>query len=277
MAEVRMLAKRVGIRDPKVLAKAGEYVRVATSRLSGSNLGQVYRTTKATLQRLLGIGSQTTARDLCIQHGCARLEQSVKAALAAYKERFVRRLPPSQQQHVDFGRPVFLATAFYLVAKKNKMKVDKEKLLQPLGVTGKEFGEVHASMYDLVFDLVGVEKAKRKAEDVKGHRELLDATGAHDEEDEQCSSSDEEVVEEGMVGQRVNKRQQQQRDFEEWKAKVTRPAPKKQKALSEKALRQATLTFGGAEEQPGQRAKPPAPSEDSKGQEQQALKEKNGK
>jgi len=84
---------------------------------------QVYRTTKATLQRLLGVGSQTTARDLCIQHGCARLEQSVKAALAAYKERFVRRLPLSQQQHVDFGRPVFLATAFYLVARKNKMKV----------------------------------------------------------------------------------------------------------------------------------------------------------
>jgi hypothetical protein len=69
------------------------------------------------------VGTQVTPRDLCIQHGCARLEGAVKAALAAYKDRFVRRLPAAQQGHVDFGRPVFLATAFYLVARKNKMQV----------------------------------------------------------------------------------------------------------------------------------------------------------
>ncbi len=50
-------------------------------------------------------------------------------------------------------------------------------MLQPLGVTAKEFQEVQTSMGDLIFDLVGVEKVKRKAADVKGNCELLDAIG----------------------------------------------------------------------------------------------------
>ena len=58
-----------------------------------------------------------------LQLGCARHDQSAKAALAAYKERFVRSLPAVQRGHVDFGRPVFLAAAFYLVARKNKVSV----------------------------------------------------------------------------------------------------------------------------------------------------------
>ena len=122
------------------------------------------------------------------------------------------------------------------------------------------------------------------------------------EEDEECSSSDEEVTEEGMVGQRINKKAQRKRvggwcrgrggagpppflaalqslgwgidrgagtsssteaptphpdssvlmawawaqEYEEWKGKVMaeQPKAKKQKPLSEKSLRQATLSFG---------------------------------
>jgi hypothetical protein len=151
---------------------------------------KVYRNAKAALQKILGVTSKASARDLCIQvcshvcvcvvvwgrlgrhcwwvatadagrtgrggalarlvhprqyvlapiykrccllaripshpamqFGCARHDQSVRAALAAYKERFVRSLPAVQQGHVDFGRPVFLAAAFYMVARKNKVAV----------------------------------------------------------------------------------------------------------------------------------------------------------
>lgn len=237
---------------------------------------QVYKNTKATLQKLLGVGSKATARDLCIQFGCARHESAVKAALTAYKERFVRRLPAAKQGHVDFGRPVFLAAAFYLVARKNKtqvggageglseerkgrgggregegekrpagwvcsmqqgwagriaasrawlylatslecfllgeqlpyrdawlsgwqagmrvdlpylglpcLQVDKSKLLQPLGVTSKEFAEVLVSMNDLIPDLVGTAADKKRSgsgssraqQGGGANRELLDATG----------------------------------------------------------------------------------------------------
>lgn len=45
------------------------------------------------------------------------------------QERYVRSLPPAQQAHVDFGRAVFLAAAFYLVARKNKVAVSDPPLL----------------------------------------------------------------------------------------------------------------------------------------------------
>lgn len=83
-------------------------------RLSGVN-DKVYRNAKAALQKILGVGSRATARELCVQFGCARHHDGVRACLAAFKERFVRSLPAVQQGHVDFSRAVFLAAAFYLV------------------------------------------------------------------------------------------------------------------------------------------------------------------
>lgn len=66
----------------------------------------------------------------------------MRACLAAYKERFVRSLSEVQRGHVDFSRAVFLAAAFYLVARKHKVAVDRVKLLGPLGVTATEFMQV---------------------------------------------------------------------------------------------------------------------------------------
>lgn len=102
----------------------------------------MYRSSKAALQKVLGVGTRATARDLCIQYGCARHDAAVRACLAAFKERYVRSLPEVQRAHVDFGRAVFLAAAFYMVARKNKVQVDRTKLLGPLGVTATEFAQV---------------------------------------------------------------------------------------------------------------------------------------
>jgi hypothetical protein len=63
----------------------------------------------------------------------------VRAALAAYKERFVRSLPAAQRGHVDFGRPVFLAAAFFLVARKNRVAVRREEA-QSLSNAGGQCG-----------------------------------------------------------------------------------------------------------------------------------------
>jgi hypothetical protein len=40
-----------------------------------------------------------------------------------YKKRFIAALPESRKGHADFGRPVFMAVAFFLCAKKNKVCV----------------------------------------------------------------------------------------------------------------------------------------------------------
>ena len=118
-----------------------------------SVVASIVRLTSAADAARLHAAAATSAR--WSQFGCARHDQSVRAALAAYKERFVRSLPVAQQGRVDFGRPVFLAVAFFLVARKHRVAVDRLKLLGPLGVAATEFAEVSASMADLCADLVG--------------------------------------------------------------------------------------------------------------------------
>ena len=57
-------------------------------------------------------------------------------------------------------------------------QVDRGALLEPLGVTPKEFLEVQASMAELCPDLVGAAaKAKKKGAGAQGSRELLGDTG----------------------------------------------------------------------------------------------------
>lgn len=38
-----------------------------------------------------------------------------------YKQRFLAKLSETEKASADFSRPVFLAVAFYLVARKNKV------------------------------------------------------------------------------------------------------------------------------------------------------------
>ncbi|KAL4423114.1 hypothetical protein ABPG77_004797 [Micractinium sp. CCAP 211/92] len=284
MGDVGTLVKRLSL-PQSVAAKAAEYARLATARLGPGGLGQfelckgavcvelacmtlgqavdstlvarfscvgekVYRNAKAAMQKVLGVTSRATARDLCIQFGCARHDQSVRAALAAYKERFVRSLPPAQQARVDFGRPVFLAAAFYLVARKHKVQVDRMKLLGPLGVAATEFAQVCASMADLCADLCG-EQRKRKAGELSDERAaLIERTGAADDGDA-ASDSEDEVEDENDVGHRINAKKQRQREYEEWKSRMlaeekntcSSGGAKKAQQLTEKKLRQATLSF----------------------------------
>ncbi|KAL4458304.1 hypothetical protein ABPG75_013169 [Micractinium tetrahymenae] len=288
MGDVCSLVKRLSL-PQSVAAKAAEYARLATARMGPGGLGQfelckgavcvelacmtlgqavdttlvarfsgvgekVYRNGKAALQKVLGVSSKATARDLCIQFGCARHDQSVRAALAAFKERFVKSLPPAQQGRVDFGRPVFLAVAFYLVARKHKVQVDRMKLLSPLGVTATEFAQVCASMADLCADLVGEQQRKRKAEVLADERRaLIERTGAADDGDA-ASDSEDEVEDENEVGFRINAKKQRQREYDEWKSRMLAEkkdsggggGSKKAPQLTEKKLRQATLSFGAA-------------------------------
>ncbi|WZZ58266.1 hypothetical protein YC2023_058373 [Brassica napus] len=82
--------------------------------------------------------------------------------MSGYKERFLASLP------------VFTPAAFYLCAKKQKLKVDKLRLVEVCGTSESEFSCVFTSMIDLCYDCVGVSKEKKDAKEVKGNRELLD-------------------------------------------------------------------------------------------------------
>lgn len=75
------------------------------------------------LQRLLNINCSLNVRDVCVRFGCLSLENSVRGTLAAYKSAFVAALPQHKKDCADFGRPVFAAAAFFVVARANRVKV----------------------------------------------------------------------------------------------------------------------------------------------------------
>ncbi|CAN6549152.1 unnamed protein product [Malus baccata var. baccata] len=89
--------------------------------------------------------------------------------LENYKTRFLASLPTSRRASAAFTRPVFIAVAFYLCAKKHKLKVDKLKLIELCGASETEFSSVSTSLKDLCFEVCGTEKEKKDPKDVKGN------------------------------------------------------------------------------------------------------------
>ncbi|CAN6550547.1 unnamed protein product [Malus baccata var. baccata] len=135
---------------------------------------KAYTRSYNSMQNGLGVKNKLDVRELAIQFGCVRIIPFVQKALSLYKTRFLASLPASRRASADFTRPVFIAVAFYLCAKKHKLKVDKLKLIELCGASETEFSSVSTSMKDLCFDVCGTEKERKDPNDVKGNRELLD-------------------------------------------------------------------------------------------------------
>ncbi|KAF5739244.1 origin of replication complex subunit 6 [Tripterygium wilfordii] len=148
--------------------------RNAAIRMSGMS-EKAYNRSFNSLQNGLGVKAKLDIRELGIQFGCVRLIPFVRKGLLLYKDRFLASLPASRKASADFTRPVFTAVAFYLCAKKHKLKIDKIKLNELCGTSDAEFSCVANSMRDLCYDVFGASKEKKDPKEVKGNRELLDA------------------------------------------------------------------------------------------------------
>ncbi|KAK8522908.1 hypothetical protein V6N13_115856 [Hibiscus sabdariffa] len=142
-------------------------------KLSGMS-DKAYNRSFNSLQNGLNIKTKLDIRELGIQFGCVRLIPFVKKGLSLYKDRFMASLPASRQASADFTRPVFTAVAFYLCAKKHKLKIDKVRLIEACGTSESEFSCVSTSMKDLCHDVFGISNEKKDPKEVKGNRELLD-------------------------------------------------------------------------------------------------------
>ncbi|XP_039034741.1 origin of replication complex subunit 6-like isoform X4 [Hibiscus syriacus] len=142
-------------------------------KLSGMS-EKAYNRSFNSLQNGLNIKTTLDIRELGIQFGCVRLIPFVKKGLSLYKDRFMASLPSSRQASADFTRPVFTAVAFYLCAKKYKLKIDKDMLIEVCGTSESEFSCVSTSMKDLCHDVFGISNEKKDPKEVKGNRELLD-------------------------------------------------------------------------------------------------------
>ncbi|XP_058105521.1 origin of replication complex subunit 6-like [Magnolia sinica] len=146
--------------------------RQSAIKLSGMS-EKAYNRSFNAMQNLIGLKTTLDIRELGIQFGCVRLICFVQKGLSLYKDRFLAALPAPRRASADFSRPVFTATAFYLCAKRHKLKVDKIKLIELCGTSESEFTSVRHAPVSLCFDVFGIAKEKKDPKAVKG--QLLDA------------------------------------------------------------------------------------------------------
>ncbi|WOL11711.1 origin of replication complex subunit 6 [Canna indica] len=147
--------------------------RQTAIKMSGMSQKAYMRSLNA-MQTGIRVKPSLDIRQLGIQFGCVRLIPFVQKGLSLYNDRFLTALPLSRRESTDFNRPVFTAVAFYLCAKRHRLKVDKMRLIDLCGTSEYEFVTVSNSMIDLCFDVFGISKEKKDPKAVKGYRELLD-------------------------------------------------------------------------------------------------------
>ncbi|KAG9451277.1 hypothetical protein H6P81_011242 [Aristolochia fimbriata] len=214
-------------------------------RMSGMS-EKAYNRSFNSLQNGLGVKTKLDVRELAIQFGCVRLIPFVQKGLALYKDRFVTSLPASRRASADFTRPVFTAVAFYLCAKKQKLKVDKLKLIELCGTSEAEFSSVSNSMNDLCFDVFGIAKEKKDPKSVKGNRVLLDALPAkrklEDGGDVSDDSSD-DVEDDLEIPSYKRHKQMEKAAYEKWKSTVVASNKNSKPGASGKRKRQTQLNF----------------------------------
>ncbi|CAN8291610.1 unnamed protein product [Cochlearia groenlandica] len=213
--------------------------RQAAIKLSGMS-EKAYTRSFNSIQNVIGIKIKLNVKELAIQFGCVRIIKSVQNVLSLYKERFLASLPASRRANADFTRPVFTAAAFYLCAKKQKLKVDKLRLIEVCGTSESEFSCVSTSMADLCFDCVGVSKEKKDAKDVKGNRDLLDVLPEKRRLEDGGYSSNDEVSSYSSCYKRHKKMEEAK--YEDWKSTVVNSI-KKNPEKGAKRVIQTSLSF----------------------------------
>ncbi|KAL8518730.1 hypothetical protein ACS0TY_009910 [Phlomoides rotata] len=240
--DMSLIARKLGISDSKLLTrKAAELRRLADIQFDSSIIG-VGETCKAVIcLEIAASRNKLDIKALAIQFGCVRLIPFVHRGLSLYKDRFLASLPPSRRSSTDFSRPVFTAVAFYLCAKKQKLKVDKFKLIELAGTSETEYSNVSTSMLDLCFDAFGISREKKDSKQIKGNRELIDALPEKRRlEDGGYSSSD------GEEPSAYKKRKQMEKcDQDEWKSAVLKSNKRSNSEAAAKInkSKQTTLDF----------------------------------
>ncbi|GFP86190.1 origin of replication complex subunit 6 [Phtheirospermum japonicum] len=214
--------------------------RQAAIKMSGVS-EKAYNRSFNSMQNGIGVKNKLDIRELAIQFGCVRLIPFAHKGISLYKERFLASLPISRRGSTDFNRPVFTAVAFYLCAKRHKLKVDKFKIIELAGTSESEFSNVSTSMMDLCFDVLGISKEKKDPKKIKGNRELLDALPEKRKlEYDSCSSGDDEEP-----SAYKKRKQTEKHDHDEWKIAVMKSNKlSKTDALAKGSkLKQGTLDF----------------------------------
>mmetsp|Transcript_32012 Transcript_32012/g.38754 ORF Transcript_32012/g.38754 Transcript_32012/m.38754 type:complete len:295 (+) Transcript_32012:361-1245(+) len=285
--DIAGILQRLALKDAAVANKANELLRLANIRFTGGGLGQgevcksavcvelacgllqlsvdrarivrfcgapekVYANTLAILQGALKIKPKLDIRQLAVQFGCARIVPIIQKTLSTYRERFVASLPEERRAHADFRRPVFLACALYLTARKHKLKVERAKITAAMGVQETEFSQIVESMHTLCYDTIGVTKSKPQTKDdsaVDGKRTASERSEEEGDNGETLGEIAEDQNDNPAL--KRSKKMSDEQDYEAWKNRVvgtphpssTPPQAGAVKSLQKKVVKQGKLSF----------------------------------
>lgn len=123
----------------------------ALQRSSGTTSSQ-YRRVRSVMMKSLDIRQKVSARDVCIQFGCLKLEPIVRETLDEFELR-LEDARSSEEDRVDARAPRFVGAAFALVARAYKARFDKGKLMDSLGIQSKEFRGALERMSDVMHNV----------------------------------------------------------------------------------------------------------------------------
>jgi len=209
----------------------------------------VYKNARAMLQKALGLRSTASPRDLCVQFGCAKIELPLRITLGVFKEQYLQRLPPGDRAAANLTNPIFLAAVFSLVARKHKVKIQRERLLRTLGLTSGELNRTVVLVADTVPELVGIEE--KKEGEVKKSIKKRSSVGDSEIRGEFESQEEEEEVSEKVTEDSGAQVFEENEEKKSKKQKKSSPAAAKRRpkkaAVTEKNLRQAVLAFAATE------------------------------
>jgi origin recognition complex subunit 6 len=204
---------------------------------------QQYANARAIIQRGLGIKQGTSPRELCIQFGCAHLEPAVRSLLQTFKERFLEQLAGNDTTSINFARPAFMAAGFVLVARKNRVKADKARLRNALGLRPAELAETIRLMTAVLpTSMLPQQPAERS--DPKGCKKRALSRDAEPQQVGQDEEGNANAV--GGMQKCELEAEQGQECEDETEEREPYKKQKVTKRLSERLLRQATLGFADA-------------------------------
>ncbi|GFR47018.1 hypothetical protein Agub_g8702 [Astrephomene gubernaculifera] len=193
-----------------------EFVRYSCST------AKIYNETFTRIQRLLDVRPALDLRELVTLFGCSQLHDKVQQLMRTYKTRFLESLPQADRGRADLSRPVFLAAAFLLVARKHKATVDRAALIAKMGLTRAELTgaieDVVARCEDLLVP-AGTKGRKREREDgADAEREGADGESAAAHAGEGAGGSPGEAARQAKPRAKRGKRAASQREDEEEEA-----------------------------------------------------------
>ena len=95
---------------------------VTSLKYSGCKSLLIYNKHLQNISHILGLRNAVSLKELCVQYGCLHIHELAQRAFQLYVDRFIEALPPQRRDGVDFStKPIYVAMAFYLAAKKMKV------------------------------------------------------------------------------------------------------------------------------------------------------------